>query len=164
MSILEKLEARFEKENGIIGFIYDEVKDFQPSGSGWDMGTNKLNILTRSVKLLHNDTKPYYYSKVALNCFWCNYQDKYEPHKLSNGKWVFGPNGGGNVNGHYPLHNLCDTNYGLEIKDLIFCMIPVDDICTPVKNYKKLEEEYYYDDYDYDPDYDCNYDYDEDDY
>ena len=149
MNILEKIKSRFEKENGIIGFIYDEVKDFQPSGDGWSMGTNKLNILTRSVKTLHNDTKPDYYSKVALNCFWCNYEDKYEPHKLRNGKWVFGPNGGGNVRGHYPLHNRYKS-YGLDIDDLIFCMIPVDDICTPVRNYKALRDKYdYWDDYGY---------------
>lgn len=150
MSILAKLEQRFEKDNGIIGFIYDEVKDFQPSGLGWDMGTNKLNILTRSVKLLHNDTKPYYYSKIALNCFWCNYEDKYGPHQLSDGTWVHGPYGGGNVNGHYPLHSKYEENYGLDIKDLIFCMIPVDDICTPVRNYKAMENDYdYWDDYEY---------------
>ena len=150
--MLETLKNRFEKENGVIGLIFNEVKDFQPSGSGWDMGTNKLNILTRSVKLLHNDTKPYYYSKVSFNCFWCNYQDKYEPHKLSDGTWVFGPNGGGNVNGLYPVHGY-DKDYGLEIKDLIFCMIPVEDICTPVRNYKAQDEyDCWEDDYEYDED------------
>lgn len=147
MNLLEKVKLRFEKENGIIGLIYEEVKDFQPSGLGYDMGTNQLNILTRNVKLLHNDTKPYYYSKVGLNCFWCNYKDKFEAHQLSDGTWVYGPNGGGNVNGNYPIHNMFDENYGLKIKDLIFAMIPIDDICAPVKNYKNDPNKYDWDEY-----------------
>lgn len=144
--MIEKLRKRFEKENGIVGLLFEEVDGFKPSGSGYDMGSNQLNILTRSIKLLYNDTKPYYYSKVGLNCFWMNYRDKFEPHKLDDGVWVFGPNGGGNVNGHYPTHSKHEKNYGLEIKDLIFALIPVDDICTPVKNYKKYDEYEFYDD------------------
>ena len=138
--MLEKLKNTFEKENGIVGLLFKEVDGFKPSGLGYDMGTNQLNILTRSIKLLHNNTKPYYISKVGFNCYWMNYEDEYGPHKGLNGTWLFGPHNGGNVNGHYPRHNLYDKNYGLEIKDLIFALIPVDDICQPTKNYKKYNE------------------------